>query len=204
MASEVLMNTDENVVRERVKSYSKIIFEENMRLKFQVEQVLQTALIEKGEIKLNPEPIEVNYVIKSCVSNLCLEHCENKVDLSFNLNAENDIAKIDKIHFVNIINNLVENAYKYSGENPKIKISTQSNATGITVSIEDNGKGIAPSDQKSIFDKFYRVHTGDIHDVKGFGLGLFYVKSIVEAHKGNIKLHSELNKGSRFDVFFPF
>ncbi|MBN2681287.1 MAG: HAMP domain-containing histidine kinase [Bacteroidales bacterium] len=203
MASEVLMNTEENAALERVKTYSKIIFDENQRLKSQVEHVLQTAIIDRGEIKLKLEKIALHDLIKSTVSNLCLEHCSNKVEVIYNFTAQNDLILVDRMHFVSVINNLVENAYKYGGENPIITITTKSDKTVITIGISDNGKGIAPADQKLVFEKFYRVHTGDIHDVKGFGLGLFYVKSIVEAHKGTIKLQSELNKGSSFEIFLP-
>lgn len=204
MASEVLMNTNEDLILEKVKTYSKIIFDENQRLKSQVEQVLQAALIDKGEIHLKKEEIHLHQLIQTTVTNLCLEHCLNKVEVNYSLNATNDTVNADKLHFVSIINNLVENAYKYGGALPIIKISTESDNNGFSLSISDNGKGISAADQKQVFEKFFRAHTGDIHDVKGFGLGLFYVKSIIKAHNGTINLSSEINKGSSFDIFLPF
>ena len=124
--------------------------------------------------------------------------------MSEELKATSPNIKADVTHISNIFNNLLDNAEKYSNEKPEINIRTKSNSKGVIVEIEDNGIGMSKESLKHIFDKFYRVHTGNRHDVKGFGLGLSYVKALVEAHKGDIKVTSELGKGSIFTVFLPF
>ena len=137
------------------------------------------------------------------MNNLCLEHCEKEVDLQYELAAENAVIKVDEIHMANILNNLVNNALKYSGENPVLIIGSKNENESYIFWIEDKGIGIRKEDQKHIFDKFYRVHTGNIHNVKGFGIGLYYVKTMIEAHKGEIFVKSEPGKGTRFDIKLP-
>ena len=111
---------------------------------------------------------------------------------------------VDKVHFTNILNNLLDNANKYTPQKPIIRVSTTNQKNGVVISFVDNGIGICKANQKKIFDKLYRVPTGDVHDFKGFGLGLSYVKAIVDLHRGNIRLESELKKGTKFDVFLPY
>ena len=119
------------------------------------------------------------------------------------MNAKKYIIAADELHLVNVIKNIIENAYKYSGEDPKLEISTTDFQNGILICFKDNGIGMSNETQKHIFEKFYRIPTGNVHNVKGFGLGLYYVKTMIEAHGGFIKVSSELNKGSRFDVYLP-
>jgi signal transduction histidine kinase len=119
------------------------------------------------------------------------------------LQATNTLVQADKVHLTNVVFNLVDNALKYTEKIPVIKVGTRNEAQGIVVFVEDNGIGISKENQKKIFDKLYRVPTGNIHNVKGFGLGLSYVKAIVEKHNGWIKVKSELNKGSRFEILIP-
>jgi two-component system, OmpR family, phosphate regulon sensor histidine kinase PhoR len=119
------------------------------------------------------------------------------------LEADNPILSIDEVHFTNIIFNLLDNAVKYCKENPEIIVSTRERKNGISVLISDKGIGIKKQDQKRVFDQFFRVSTGNLHDVKGFGLGLSYVKKIVNAHGGEITLVSEYRKGTTFEIFFP-
>ena len=117
--------------------------------------------------------------------------------------AANAEVKVDELHFTNIIRNLLDNAIKYCTENPKIIISTTNSKNGITISVKDNGIGINPVQKKQVFEKFYRVPTGNVHNVKGFGLGLYYVKSLVTAHHGTVDVSSDSN-GSTFKIFFPY
>ncbi len=205
MASEVLLKADEKTSQERLKKYSQVIFDENNRLKLQVERVLEIAQMDKHDFKIDKKDQEnVNDIIRKTVDNLCMEHCQRPVDIIYKLNAENPVIKIDRLHFKNVINNLIDNAYKYSGDKPKIEISTHNTPEGVIITVHDNGIGMSTETQKQIFNKFYRLPTGNIHNVKGFGLGLYYVKNIIEQHDGSIKVSSELNRGSRFDIYLPF
>jgi len=203
LAAEVLLATDANTSTERIKKYSGIISDENQRMKSQVERVLNMAVNDVAEISLNREKTDIHKLIRNSIHNLCLDHCEKDVNISYELRAKNHVIVVDPMHIRNVIINIVENAIKYSGELPKISISTAKADDKIIISVEDNGIGISNDSMKHIFDRFYRVHTGDIHNVKGFGLGLYYVKSIVNLHGGYIKVKSEINKGSRFDVYLP-
>ena len=203
LASEVLLNANKNTNIEKIHQYSKIIFDENLRMRSQVEQVLRMAQLDKGEYEINKEETDIHELITNSVNSLYLEHCSKPVDFVFSFNAENHVLNIDIMHIGNVIKNLVENAYKYSCNNPKIEIYTFNKDSGIIISIKDNGIGIDSVYQQYIFDKFYRVPTGDIHNVKGFGIGLYYVKVIVNAHGGHITVKSEIEKGSKFDIFLP-
>lgn len=204
LASEVLLNGNGSNSVERVKKYAGVIYDENLRLQNQVERVLQIAQVERDELNLSITLINMHELIKSSVHNLCLENCEKEVAISYEFNATRYTINGDKLHLTNVITNLVDNAIKYSGSNPEIVIATRSTNTGIEIDIKDNGVGMTPETQKQIFDKFYRLPTGNLHNVKGFGLGLYYVKSMLEAHNGSIHVKSEINKGSTFTLFFPF
>ncbi|TAE19904.1 MAG: sensor histidine kinase [Bacteroidetes bacterium] len=203
ISSEVLMKPNIIEKPERLLNYATIINEETKRLKKQVERVLQMATLEKEDLKLNLEVLDLHELIEKVVINL--EAPLRKVNGTLTLNlAETPIAlQADKLHLTNIIYNLVDNAIKYSKENPEINITTTQKRNGVEIAISDKGIGIAPEMKRKIFDKFYRVPTGDVHDVKGFGLGLSYVKLMIEAHKGTIKAHSVLKEGTTFLMFLP-
>lgn len=203
LASEVLMNAIETIDKEKIKQYAQIIHTENQRMRKQVEQVLQMAILDKGEYELNKIDIDAHAVIRSTVKSLCLERCSKETRIVYELNALDSTINVDPLHFTNIILNLVDNAIKYSGNEPLITISTKNNDNSFCICISDNGIGISSADQEHIFDKFYRVHTGDIHNVKGFGLGLYYVKMLVNAHAGSLNVESELEKGSTFCLQLP-
>jgi len=203
LAAEVLTNTDPASSADRIQKYSRIIYDENLRMRNQVERVLQVALLDKGEFKLKKTEFDLHRLLKYAVQNLCIEKCEEHTTVNYNLNAEDHVVSADNMHITNIIVNLVENAIKYSNGDSIIDIGTVNTDQDIMLSVEDNGIGMSQEKLKFIFDKFYRVPTGNLHDVKGFGLGLYYVKNIVEAHGGQIKVSSELNKGSRFEVYLP-
>ncbi len=190
--------------REKIIHYSGIIHEENRKLQTQVEQVLRIAKLERGDFSLNKEPINIHEVIQQAISSIELQVNSRNGQISCYLNALKQEIKADVNHLTNVISNLLDNANKYSPNSPEITISTHDREDGVVISVEDKGIGMSKDKQKYIFDKFYRVSTGNIHDVKGFGLGLAYVKMMVDAHKGNINLNSELGKGSRFDIFLPY
>jgi two-component system phosphate regulon sensor histidine kinase PhoR len=185
-------------------SYINIISEENQRLGGLAEKVLYTAIIEKGKLKLKLEEVDVHEIIQSVVKNFTLQVEKKNGFIRLHLDAPKHKITADRIHITNVINNLLDNANKYTYENPAIYLSTASSEEGVSISIEDNGIGISKPNQKKIFETLYRVHTGNIHDVKGFGLGLSYVKAIVEKHGGTVSVESEIKKGSTFTLFFPF
>lgn len=191
--------------KEKLGYFSGIIKEENQRMNRQVETILRASQLEKNELDLNLEPVHVHELIQDVVENfnLQLEDKNGKIDLM--LNAKNDLIEADEVHMLNMVNNLIDNAVKYAKENvpPAIKLSTQSNGKHFCMKIEDNGIGMTRDTVKRIFERFYRAHTGNVHNVKGFGLGLSYVKTMVEAHHGDIKAESTLGKGSTLTVDFP-
>lgn len=204
LASEVLLSSTPLKKENSTKKYARIIFEENRRMRAQIDRVLQMASLDRGEPQLEKKFTDMNELIKMNVENLCLEHCDTKVTVDFKLDAENSIICVDPLRMNNVLINLVTNAIKYSPENPHITITSRNVNDGYLFSVEDKGIGIKKEYLKLIFDKFYRVPTGNIHDVKGFGLGLYYVKTLVKAHKGYITVESEPGKGTKFDVFLPF
>lgn len=183
--------------------FSRIIREENKRMNSQVENVLRMAQIEKGELQLNVSETNLHELIRNAVELIAIQ-VENKGGrLNVSLNASFPVIFGDPIHLSNVIFNLLDNANKYSPENPDITIETDNGKDGIIVRVRDKGIGMTREMQKKIFDKFFRVPTGNIHDIKGFGLGLSYVKAIVEQHKGWIEVQSESGKGSVFEFYLP-
>jgi two-component system phosphate regulon sensor histidine kinase PhoR len=191
--------------REKIGYFSRIIKEENQRMNRQVETILKASQLEKQEVDLNLKPVHVHEIIKDVADNFALQLEEKQGRAELLLNAENDLINADEVHFSNLINNLIDNAIKYSKENTPIyiKITTQSNGKNLVIRVEDNGIGMNKETLKRVFERFYRAHTGNIHNVKGFGLGLSYVKTIIEAHHGQIKADSTLGKGSTFTFEIP-
>lgn len=188
---------------EKMKYFTGIIKEENKRMNKHVETILQAALMEKQELKLNLTNVSVHEALQSVMDTYELQLEEKGGRVEVNFDAKNDMIAADEVHFTNLLSNLVDNAIKYSTENLLIKVSTQSNNKSILIKIEDNGIGMNKETVKRIFEKFYRAHTGNIHNVKGFGLGMSYVKTVVDAHKGKIKVYSTIGKGSTFTLEFP-
>lgn len=189
--------------RDKISYFSGIIKEENKRMNKQVESILQSALIEKNEITLNLQPIDVHQVIQSTVDNLQLQLANKDARVELQLDAVQPVIKADEVHFSNVIFNLLDNAIKYSRQQLDIKISTFNTRKTVVISIADNGIGMSRDTVSRIFEKFYRAHTGNVHNVKGFGLGLSYVKAIIDAHHGKIRVESTLGKGSKFTMEFP-
>ncbi len=190
--------------KDKIKRFAGIIKEENKRMLNQVEKVLQVARIDKKDFKLKLVKVNIHELIETAVRNTSLKIEKRQGSISCDLIAINHVVEGDQNHISNIIHNLLDNAEKYSDGNPEIKVSSRNVKDGIEFSISDNGIGMPKEALKNIFDKFYRVHTGNRHDVKGFGLGLSYVKDLVVAHKGTVNVKSELNKGSSFTIYLPF
>jgi signal transduction histidine kinase len=205
LATQMLKNEKITNNPEKVFNYSSIIEEENKRLSGHIENVLQVARLDRGEFKLKLEEVNINDLLTEITDTLELRIENEKGQLIKHLDAEKALVKGDLFHLTNAFYNVFDNALKYKKDDTlKITVTTKSSAKGITISIEDEGIGISRENQKKVFEKFYRVPTGNIHNVKGFGLGLSYVKVIVTAHGGDIKVDSEPGRGSRFDIFLPF
>ena len=203
LASEILVNVNQASHIDKVKRYANIIQEENRRMQMQVEQVLRMSKLDKKEFELNKENIDLNELVTNAVENLCLDLDNPAIKVHFSMSDKKIEMGADPVHLTNIVKNLIDNACKYSKGNPQITVSTSLNNTHATVSIADKGIGIEHDKLKYIFEKFYRVPTGDVHDVKGSGIGLYYVKVMTEAHGGKVIVKSELGKGSQFDIVLP-
>jgi two-component system phosphate regulon sensor histidine kinase PhoR len=204
IASEMLLNPEVHSDPQKAVRYAQIIHSENSRLKSQVEQVLQIAVLDRGEYQLKMRQTDMHKIIEHTAKNFSLIVKKRKGKILLDLKADKYVITGDKDHLTNVIMNLLDNAEKYSSCSPDIRISTRNRNGGLLISVEDKGIGISQENQQHIFKQLYRVPTGNIHDVKGFGLGLFYVKTMVEEHGGTIELTSEVKRGSRFDVFLPF
>jgi len=203
LSSEMLLKSEVNKFPYKTKRYANVIFDENTRLQKQVDQVLQLSVLEKGEFKLKLKEIDLHQVIRKMVEHFSAKAQQKGGMIFTSLEADHHQLKVDKTHISNIIANLIDNALKYTPETPQIELSTRNENDWLIITINDNGIGISTENQKHIFRKLYRVPTGNIHDVKGFGLGLFYVKTMVEAHGGKISVQSEINKGSSFIIAIP-
>jgi two-component system, OmpR family, phosphate regulon sensor histidine kinase PhoR len=202
MASEVLRAANPVLDTEKAAKYVNIIYQENQRLRLQVEQVLQTARLEKGELKLNKKKVDVNAIIQDVLANFQLRLQRKRGQVMCDLGATQSFVLGDYFHLCNLFYNLLDNAEKYSPGNPEITVTTANSEQGIRVRIADKGIGIRQEVQKFIFEKFYRAPAGNRHDIKGFGLGLTYVQQIVKEHEGVVTVTSEENKGSCFEVWF--
>ncbi|NCP45697.1 MAG: hypothetical protein COW67_04660 [Flavobacteriales bacterium CG18_big_fil_WC_8_21_14_2_50_32_9] len=185
-------------------NYVGMIHQENKRLGVLVERVLKSATWDKTDLKLNKENFDFHEILKNVIDNITIQITSKNGKIQQKLNATNTLLKADKVHIINLVYNLLDNANKYSPNKPEITVSTANSRDGIVLSIADNGVGIKKENLTKIFEKFYRVPTGDIHNVKGFGLGLNYVKAIVDKHQGEIKVISELGKGTTFQIYLPF
>jgi two-component system, OmpR family, phosphate regulon sensor histidine kinase PhoR len=188
---------------ERMLSYALIIEQETNRMRQHLERMLQVAQLDRADMQLKKEPLDIHQLIREIVDSLQPLLVEKKASIVFSFQIDNPTVQGDKHHLVNVIFNLLDNALKYSTNQPEITITTRQKAKGVMIEVKDSGIGILPEHQKKVFQKFYRVPTGNVHNVKGFGLGLSYVKQVIRAHQGNVTLKSEVNEGSVFMIYLP-
>ncbi len=204
LASQMLNDKTIPNERKNLDYLGGIISEESKRLGLQVEKVLQMAIFDKTKLKLKLKEVDIHNVVEKVTCSFAIQLQNVGGVLHQNLESSSPICIADEVHVTNVVNNLLDNALKYRNGNPEITISTKNATAGIVVAVKDNGIGITRENQKRIFDQFYRVPTGNIHNVKGFGLGLSYVKKIIEAHGGKIWVESNIGQGSQFNVFLPY
>ncbi len=203
LAAQMMKDKAVQQTPESIDHVAGIIRDESKRLTFQVEKVLQTALFTETRMKLKLKNINLNEIIENLLTKFSLRIEDKGGQLFSHLDADRDEVLADDVHITNVVSNLLDNAIKYCVKTPEISVYTRNKNDEIIISVIDNGIGIATKEQKMIFERFYRVSTGNLHDVKGFGLGLSYVKKIVEAHGGRIEVESAIDKGSRFDIILP-
>ncbi|NEW81118.1 MAG: hypothetical protein GZ094_01970 [Mariniphaga sp.] len=190
--------------KEKILFFTGMIKKENLRMNEQVERILQIARLDRKEFEFNFRAVDVHELIEEAINGILIQVEQKGGNIETKLEATNPVVTTDPTHFTNLVYNLLDNANKYSPDTPLIKVSTMNCPKGIYLSVEDKGIGMTKAVQARIFDKFYRLTSGNIHNVKGFGLGLSYVKAILDANNGSIKVYSESGKGSRFVVFIPF
>jgi two-component system phosphate regulon sensor histidine kinase PhoR len=204
LALEVIQDKDIIKTEEKTNRYLGIIKEENQRLASQIDKVLQMAKLEQKQVQILFEPVDVNEIINAVIKNMEVQLEQKTIQLNLQLVAENTIVRADRVHLTNVFYNLLDNALKYSKESLDLQIITENPSVNeIKIEVIDNGIGIDASETDRVFEKFYRVSTGDLHDVKGFGLGLSYVKNMVKLHEGSVDLKSKLNAGSTFTITLP-
>nr|WP_319571959.1 HAMP domain-containing sensor histidine kinase [uncultured Draconibacterium sp.] len=203
LASQMLQDGSVTNTPSIIEHVANVINQESKRLGFQVEKVLQMAVFNEGRLKLKFREFDANKMIKTVTGNFELRVNNKNGTLHTEILADNALIKGDEVHITNVIFNLLDNAMKYSKDVPEIWVKTENRKDQLVISVQDNGIGIAKEHQAQIFDRFYRVPTGNVHDVKGFGLGLSYVKKIIDLHDGTIKVESALNKGTKFKIYFP-
>jgi two-component system phosphate regulon sensor histidine kinase PhoR len=189
---------------ERIRYFVEMIKKENVRMNRQVEDILTIARLDKKDFEFKWEAFNLHHVIEDAIQSIVLQVEKKGGTVTSELTAVNPVATSDLCHFANLVYNLLDNANKYSLNAPEIKISTRNTNKGVLILVEDKGIGMTKAVQSRIFERFYRQTSGNIHNVKGFGLGLSYVKAVLEANRGSINVHSEPGKGSRFEVFIPF
>lgn len=204
LAADTIVNSRVIGDEPKIRHFISMIKKENNRMNKKVETILQISSLDKKEISFNFEDLSLHNIIERAVDahDIIIQQRKGKINL--HLDASEPVVCGDEEHLYNLISNLLDNAIKYSPGSPEITVSTGNNGCGIIMMVEDRGTGMSKSVQNRIFERFYRKPSGNVHNVKGFGLGLNYVQAIVNAHRGNITVHSESGKGSRFDVFIPF
>lgn len=203
LACEVLKRPNITDSPERFNRYIDIISQENRRMRSQVERILQVAVRNREDLDISRQITDIHELIRDAVDTICLQDSHDCAVIDLEFHASKSELFIDPVHFTNIIHNLIDNAQKYTASDPKILITTDLKDNTFILEFQDNGMGISQEAQKHIFEKFYRVPTGNLHNVKGTGIGLFYVKTMIEAHGGTITVKSEIGNGSRFIITLP-
>ncbi len=203
IASEALRDPELTTDKKRIDKLANIIYDENVRLGSHIERVLNIAKIDKGDLTIEHKDVEMNDLLSAIVDSMSLQLQKRNAHIDLDLQARNSTIMGDELHLSNIIFNLLDNANKYSTEDPQIKISTLNSGKHLIIKVADKGIGMNRDQLSKIFDQFYRIPTGNLHDVKGFGLGLSYVNNIVKKLHGTIKVRSEKDRGSEFEISFP-
>jgi len=186
-----------------MSNYIKMIQDENKRLGKLVENVLQSAVLDKESFGLSRENVSASELVSKAVAKMEMQVLKKSGELNVDLANSDVTIYADQFHLTNAITNLIDNAVKYSPDAPQVILSAKKTKEGVVISCSDKGIGISKEDRKKIFEKLYRVPKGNIHNVKGFGLGLNYVQTVIEKHGGTIEVKSEINKGSTFEMFIP-
>jgi two-component system, OmpR family, phosphate regulon sensor histidine kinase PhoR len=203
LSSDFISKAKDTTSLEKIHHYANIIKTENKRLENQVERVLQLAKLDKEKVELKLSEMQLDTLIREVVDIFELTIKNRAGSILFVNEANNTSVFADRLHITNVVYNLLDNANKYTEEAPEILVTLSNKNNGILVEVKDNGKGLTEEDKKQVFEKFFRVTMGDVHDVKGFGLGLYYVKTIAEAHLGKIGVESKIGKGSIFWMWLP-
>jgi two-component system, OmpR family, phosphate regulon sensor histidine kinase PhoR len=204
LAADTITNSKVINDETSIRHFIGMIKKENSRMNKKVETILQIASLDKKEIEFRYENVSLHTIIQHALDTIEIQVHQRNGKVNLSLNAEEHFIYGDTEHLTNLVNNLLDNAIKYSPEQPEITVSTRNIEKGIILSVEDKGIGMTKAVQSKIFERFYRQSSGNVHDVKGFGLGLNYARSIIEAHKGTINVYSEPGKGTRFEIFLPF
>ena len=203
LASQMMSDSSISSGSKNLENIARILNDESMRLKFHVEKVLQASVFDRGTMNLTFKESDIEKLISAVIDNFSLQIKDRQGSVEKDFRADGVRLKVDEVHFSNMMSNLIDNAIKYSTDKPKVKISTRTHNGNLSITISDNGIGIKKDNLKRIFEKFYRVPTGNIHNVKGFGLGLSYVKKIVDEHNGTIDVASQPGKGTTFIINLP-
>jgi two-component system phosphate regulon sensor histidine kinase PhoR len=203
LSSEMLLREDFSNDAERLKRYAGLIYKENKRLEHQVERVLNIAKLNKNELSLKKTTLHLHELIEEAADSFRFNQLQSGGEIRLDLQADPDDISGDQVHITNVIFNLIDNAVKYSKDKPEVSVSSTNDKRGVLLTFSDKGIGIRKEDIKLIFDKFYRVSTGNVHDVKGFGLGLYYVKLVVDGHGGTIHVKSQPDEGTTFTLWLP-